>query len=560
MPRFLDCPTYEVEQIYTCQPPEISPGWAGWVGCDMGCRVCDDLPGQLLRKAVRVHGKRWTLADVTKQGRDAHGRYHDMQAGRPHRVPLIIDVLRSPCWKNDGTECHGGVDVCDCHPGESGVVVPGTSRCEQGEGVGELLLGTFPDCIAYSGYEISANAGGTAGWMQCRLVHQHFNIETSLRAGRLFQSIFHRIGDSSHGTTAAGGGPGQYGNECSATMMAECAGKVVQSNCDQGYWWVGEDHPIYYHDGSCRQVFNFCLVSGNTAHIRDNDLFPLRDRGVIAAKNAVLAVLSDPGVVFPDGRDLRQLDYAGATLGNAWLDWWSRGVGMPEGMSCEDPAMIVATTFPNSYLKNSRCPVHAELIIIVAGIEMSLVPYKVDWSASPTATEYERQVHPYARVRISAQCGVRATLPNGECLLVRPWIPKGDPGHSVALGIVNPEPGEGLGCVALPKVSPAVDQIIYVDAEDRIVVPPLHVEWHGYLGAFSDPPTADRWVDAHSCLEGSSMTAKCLRLADALSGLQIPGWPAFSDSKPDDPNQVYGGHLELDFRNDIYENCCKGAP
>jgi hypothetical protein len=422
-----------------------------------------------------------------------------------------------------------------------------------GEATGELLLGTFPDCIGYTGYEISANASRT--WMQCRTVGQHFDIPVHLSAGRLFQGMFYRIGDSS-----ADWGPNQYGNECSATMMAECVGKVVQSSCDQGYWWVDpENHPVYYHDHACREIFNFCLIQANTAHIRDNELFPLRDRAVIAAKNAVLAVLSDPGVVFPDGRALDQLDYAGLTLGNNWLDYWSRGVGMPEGMSCEDPAMIVATTFPNSYLKNARCAVYAELVIVSAAIEMSLVPYKVDHSDSPTDTEFQRQIHPYARVRISAQCGVRATLPGGECVLIRPWIPKGSPGHSVPLGIVNPQPGAGEGCVAFPHVSPAVDEIIYVDAEGRALVPPLHTEWWGYLGAFSDPPTADRWVDADACWSGSSITAQCLRLADALSGMQVPGWPAFGDSLPDDPNQVYGGHVTLNFRNTGYTNCCSGG-
>jgi hypothetical protein len=222
--------------------------------------------------------------------------------------------------------------------------------------------------------------------------------------------------------------------------------------------------------------------------------------------------------------------------------------------------MVVAAEFPNSYLLRSGCPVHAELIIVTAFIEMSLVPYKVDWSASPTDVDFERQVWPYARVRITARCGVRATLPDGECVLVRPWLLETDPAHAVPLSIRNPTPGDGLGCIAMPKVFPEVDQIIYVDAEERTLIPPLHVEWWGYLGAFSDPPTEDVWVDAHSCWEGSSMTAKCLRLADALSGMRVPGWPAFSDRRPEDPNQIYGGHLELNFRNDIYENCCKGAP
>jgi hypothetical protein len=499
----------------------------------------------MIFKAVVLHGKRWLLPDLNGQARDAHGLIHDMRTGEPHRVPLEIDLLRSPCWKNDGTECHVATDICECHPGQRGVFNLDTQSCEHGEATGAPLLGELHDCNAYTGYKISASG---FGWMHCRRVDEHYNVRTALTAGRLHQGMFHRIGRS---------------HLCSATAMAECVGKVPQSPCEMGYFWVQEPAPEYYHAHQCRQVFNFCLVDENTAHIRDNPLFPARDRAVIAAKNSVLDVIRNPDIVFPDGRDFRQLDYFGgiSPSPNNQLDYWARGAGVAEGTLCDDPAIPVATTFPNSYLKNSRCPVHAELIVIVAQIEMSLVPYKVDWTAEPPppAGDAERKVWPYARVRISAQCGVRATLPNGECTMVRPWIPVGEPGHTVSLGIVNPEPGEGLGCVALPTVTPNVDQIIYVDVEGRKLNPPLHVEWMGYLGAFSDPPTSEIWENADSCWTGESMTAYCLRLADALSGLTVPGWPFFSDSMPNDPNQVYGGHLRLDFRNSIYWGCCEGG-
>lgn len=558
----LDCPTFAVDQTWACQPPEIQPGWSGWVGCDIGCRVCDDQPDQFRFKAVRVHGKRWLLPYEARQGRDAHGLLHDMQAGHPRRVPLDIDYLRSPCWKNDGTECHAGTDVCECHPGESVLsreVEPGVRRCEHGEQVGDVLLGPFPDCLAYSGYKIGANS--STNWIQCRRVDQHGNIATPLSAGRLHQGIFYRMGDSTQGREA-----GQSGIECVVNMMAECVGRVPQSACDQGYYWVndpsGGEPPTHYHDDPCRSVFDYCLIDENTAHILDNDLFPSQDKARLAAKNAVLDVIRDPAVVFPNGRNLQQLDYYGAIHGNTSLDYWERGAGVAEGTACDDPAIPVATTFPNSYLKHSRCPVHAELIVVTARIEMSLVPYKVDWAPTPTTpvSEYVRQVYPHARVRISAQCGVRATLPNGECTMIRPWIPAGDPGHTVTLGIVNPGPGDGLGCVALPTVSPNVDEIVYVDSEGRTLSPPLDVEWWGYLGEFSDPPVDDRWVDSNACRAGDSMTAKCLQLADALSGVEIPGWPYLSDSIPDDPNQVYGGRIRLNFRNSAYYACCgRGA-
>lgn len=488
------------------------------------------------------------LPDITQQPRDAHGRIHDMESNRPHRVPLLIDVLRSPCWKNDKTECFGVADVCDCHPGPGGVAeeLPGgIFRCRDGEPVGAPLVRLMPDCRAFTGYQISANA--TQTWMQCRRVEQHGDIGTRLQSGRIFQTMFHRLAGSPIGPITG----------CNAGMMTECSASVVRSTCNSGYFWVGQKSPDFYNDDQCRSVFHFCEIADNTAQLMDNNLFPNQDKGVLAAKNAVLAVMQDGTVVWPDGRDLAQLDYAFPVNGNRWLDYWSRGVNTPDDMPCDDPAMVVAHTFPNSYLKNARCPVHAELVIVTAFIEMSLVPYKVDQQSGPCdlPNPDDRRVLPYTRVRITAQCGVRATLPGGECVLIRPWIPKGDPGHSVALSIINPGPGK---CASLPTVFPDVDQIIYVDEEGRVVQPPLQVEWLGYLGAFSDPPIENRWSGTN-CLELNSLNARCLGLAKDLSGLQIPGWPAFGDRRPGDPNQIFSGHLTINFQHDTYRVCC-GEP
>jgi hypothetical protein len=542
------CPTFDPEQVYVCQPPEVQPGESEGEGCNIGCDPCPDLPGELLDQAVRVHGKRWLKPDMERQARDAHGLIHDIRSGEPHLVPPVWGGLRSPCWKNDGTECHQ-YDVCECHPGESDVEVPDSEppRCELGEFAGELLLGMFPDCTAFTGYRwVSASAAGS--WMDCRNVDEHGNIRTTLVAGLLHQSMFHRFGDSSSRTR-------RKGYHCDTNAMTECVASVIDGGCEMGYFNVHDPPPDYYHDDPCRQVFNFCEIIGNTAGIQGTG-------AVVAAKNAVLDVIRNSDVTYPDGRNLRQMTYFGM-VSNGQLDYWAVAAGMAEGISCEDASLPVAMTFPNSYLKNARCPVHAELVVVTAEIAMSLVPYKADVSSGPTDFEYQRQVYPHARVQITGRCGVRATLPSGECILMRPWIPAGEPGHMVTLSIVNPTPGDGLGCIALPSVvdpeGNVVDEIIYVDAEGRKLQPPLYTEWWGFLGAFSDPPTADVWTDADSCPGVGGMTAYCLRLADALTPLTIPSWPYMIDSMPNNPNQVYEGYLELSFKVGSYESCCGGG-
>jgi hypothetical protein len=191
--------------------------------------------------------------------------------------------------------------------------------------------------------------------------------------------------------------------------------------------------------------------------------------------------------------------------------------------------------------------VEAELILLSAKIEVTLDAKKINRrnpGSFPT-----REVYPHARAQITAECGVRARLPNGECVLTRSWLPQEHPDYAVALTIP-------LSCRGFPVVSPPLDEIVYVDSVGRRAIPPRFIRWKGYLGNLGVTAPEDVWAGAEQCQPGGEVRKRCLKLADALSPTRVEGWPYATDKNPADRAQVYGGAVAITFRGTAYDDCC----
>jgi hypothetical protein len=163
-------------------------------------------------------------------------------------------------------------------------------------------------------------------------------------------------------------------------------------------------------------------------------------------------------------------------------------------------------------------------------MEMSLIAHRLRVSGNALL------VIPHARFRIRAECVVTAVLTSSDpCKIVRPWIGKG---QEDVITIDNAIQGH------FPEVSPAYEDIIFVDAQGRTSEPPVMVEWWGMRGSYSTPETENIWGVRPSRGQPDLL---CGHLRQALTGLAIPGWPYYDESKHSDPNQVYEGAMVLSY-------------
>lgn len=523
-----ECPTFQPDQIFVCleEGPEFPAS-----GCDIGCFSCLDTPGVVERGGAATGGSRYLRPKETGSNRDARGLLHDFRTAEPHPIPGAIDLERAPCSDNFGEECWG-YDICECHPGPDPTCLPppdnpdGPCQCEGGEAMGQPMLGYHPDCGGY------LSAEWTSLMVQCRLVHQHGPLLVHASAGRMFQTALVRDGLSG----------------CSGDALIECTSDVRGSDCPSGYIFSQEPPPQWYNDGIChRTVFNWADVIFNITEIRTDIERPKLERTLVDAKNAVLSfIATDP--LFPDGKRLDRVD-----LNPAGTGYWRRGAGTPVETPCDDPSLLVAYTYPESYLRYSGCHVFAELILLSAMIEFVIDAKKVN-RRRPQTNMWDREVYPHVRARITAECGIRARFMDekDDCVLVRSWLPKDHPEHSRMLTI---EPS----CRGFPKVEPPIDEIIYVDAQGRRAVPPRLVRWMGYHGDLGIKPPHDVWADANQCQPGNELRKKCLKLASALSPSTAEGWPYAEDKDHNNKAQVYGGQITITFDTSAYAACC-GEP
>lgn len=505
----IECPGGwpEITRRWPCIDPD-SPR----PNCSVGGQMCDDGRDRddqgeqfgIVEGNARVSslGQRWLEPDPQGTNRDAYGLLHDLRSNELQfneftLVPARVHYHVAPTWTNDGLECYEG-DLCDAWPSNC---VPGISctpgrPCEPGA--------ILSDCVFYQGTQIRQ------GDFRCREVTEHGPLPVMLTAGLLLQGPFARSGVGT----------------CVSNWLVPCM---------QG----GQR----YFQNPCRDIFNYCSLRydpNDPVRIIDESFDP-RDRAATDAKNAILRLATDRETVFPGGTGTRfdLLDDTESFTGD--VGSWRRAYG-PADIPCGDMVEVAEVDLSGSYLRQSGCRVDARLVIVRVMIEVHIVAHRVDDSIPGNIGPFHLYAH--SRAKITVECGIHATLPDGPCVLTRPWLDEDDPGREPILTLRN---RTGGSCADGPIVEPPLDEIVYIDGEGREFDPPRHVVWWGYLGDLNGVP------DTYGAGPGdSSNVSICCAVRKSISGTIIPAWPSGVDSQA---GGMYGGSISVVF-DQLLTGCC----
>ncbi|MEK6675684.1 MAG: hypothetical protein AABZ47_08525 [Planctomycetota bacterium] len=587
---------------YACIDPDSPWGQCGQgsgAGCDTGCWVCPDdsiLPGAEVFK----DGRRWVRAHGSEFARDARGNLHDLKTGVTRKVPgQAMHYRVAPVYDQFGKECFGldfclGRPVCDDgeNPLDPGNPSPsqncghGTEfpNCGCAEATNNRLKSLYGDCTVFTG--IHWPMRDDTGDIQCRSIHQHGERVVIARSSRIHQAMFIRFGP------------------CTGNLLVGLIGRVVTSRCLGSYQSqkkCTEFDPIppdFYaaqlpgEPGvfERQRYFTTCKIDYlwdpnpilNYPKIRATFSMPHDDPRITNTKSLALRKIvgraSDGRVSFPRAVNalqpivfdrLENEAITAPTATNNNFQMWSREWN-GFSTSPDIASLPVVLSMPNCRMKHSRCPVRVDLVFCYVKVEASLVPMAECQALDHTGANplYLTRSHLLVsgRIRIRARLGLRATM-SGTCTLSRPWLSA--PNNSVMITVGNEWRHYGglLPSRVMPKVSPELDEIVYVYADGTRWTPPLDVTWLGMLGPSSNPA----WGD---CFQPTPTPRRCTRwaldfpsttpvqktmqyIASSLSfrlqdgatpkGIRLYGWPVLPQTRPSEPDQLYGGHVALSF-------------
>jgi len=459
-------------------------------GCEIGCAPCDDMPSNLIGYAVNDLSRRWLRPDKTRTHRDAHGFARILRSNTPIQVPPFVNYQLAPCWTNG--EINPPAWGQEDFNGDACDCFPGPSfeSEEQPDGTSKCPGGESVGDLINGWFP---DCGYYEGYHWSRMGSSMSCRTVHNRDVDTIPIYSKRLFQAMFVRT----GP------CTANMLVPCAARVPGRNtCDP--WWNPElPKPSHYNPD--HQRFNYAGIDTESDPPRVMD-----DAMKTSVLNAVF------GHVFADIR-FDRLDYVHASgMDNYKLDWWERNYdGMNEPVG--NLVVVSDVDLSGSYGLYDRQPVMTQLVIRRIHAGMSLVAHRVchrDMYFDGSFVPCERQTYPHVRFRIQVECAVRVYR-DGVYMLAN---------------------------------SPGAGRIVYCNEQGRQVTPPDRVQWLGYLGHYSNPPiqniAADH--DYYHNIEG-----ECHGFADTLEGVTIPAWPYRQDSRPDSPNQVYGGSIRLYWPNNL---------
>lgn len=546
------CVYWHPLQLFHCLAPSTSTALLDRSrNCEVGCYPCEDsanfsAPFSSLEDNIGVsnRGTRWLRPSKVQESRDAWGRFHFMSANEPWLLAPGAMYEMALCYEQYGRELWNK-RLCDCHsynhcaqgaPWHQPVLFTPIPTCAWAFGAGWTPSpATYPRCTSDSDTHgmspIKVPFAGDGLWLESDSLSpafvRHWIPPTQSPAG---------LPDDVHA--------GEYAARrswCAGNMMVLCAGHVP-----------GYQHPLcnanglseYYLDLNYStqpwHLWDYARVMAFDGAFRvRSDL--MQDAGVIAAKNAALAYVASNVVEL----GLEQLSNPRRTASpfenwNAELNRFS--AIYDAGIEDDDPPGPVVHEFPNSFLRRGRQRVSAEYRITRATLELEVIPYRIrdvglpeNNGNDPATDEQLNATFPYVRAKLELHMGTTATMLDPFAGTVEGG------GHS------GSERSQRF-----PTVFPA-DDIVYVDASGRTVIPPTRVLWMGNLGAFSDPVHQDvyshEWDDR--CATGLAIGGlrPCCAIAHGLRELVVPGWPTDIDSRPTDRAGLWSGTLKVQFPN-----------
>lgn len=378
------------------------------LGCDFGCRSCDELvfTAYGFWQNVVGLGRRFLRPHPIAASRDARGAFTDLQSvaregnQRPlmkaHRVPLAINYERATCWDNSGLECFK-YDSCRCYPGVA--QTSGGAECDDGTAPGEPVTGLLPDEFFYIGHEWKH--GDAQIW--CRHFRDKKPAQVFLGSDTMLSMpIFART------------------SPCVANPLVFCVGLVADSVCPSSF---GGQEPnrigFPFVSNQSYQAWNhlalekfggiFLLAKpAEDDHVPDAYM-----RAVTLLKETALRRIFEDHIWFPDpatgaGNFLRFDQIDKETGSNDNLDRWSRRWAlhdMPGGIT----RLPVLFGLPNCYLRRTGCPVFVTVRAAKAAAVLGLALYGVDVRETEM-DDPEVRIYPYARLLLECDLAVTAHL------------------------------------------------------------------------------------------------------------------------------------------------------
>lgn len=561
--------------------------------CGYGCRMCDDLKLDMM--VDYLDGKRWLRAEQRGQQRywDARGLIHDLRSNEYHPIPGSIMYERGSCWENEGRECFQE-DACVCfganvpeYPGfksAAGTDPDDALNCSEAHEAGDPIGGLFPDPVFRTGYRwppgtMAGMVGSNRQGMEQLYCRKFQDTRFPFDAGGGHD--FTRVLVS---PTKSGGLSGftepmfdpilLSSNACNTDRMVGCTARMAtQSPCVGHSAWdellatnpdASPALSFYNQDQPSRARFNYLSINGdNTVHIRGAEDTEGLAGPTAKWKNTVLEMIRTGAFQFNDP------DFGIRTLNFDRLDHQhslQQGGNLFVGVYRRewDAEGVFPVDVPNGSgtgrLRMSGCLFDYKTVLTHVKIECRLIlPQVKEWG------DYY-YIEPLARIHIigvvsvlvsnvrSGQIERGIEVPCG----VDSWH-TGRDRHHVYLDVHNrmveggsiPEiwASERLrqedGRLDPPKGSrwDQDESLMFFDSDGKQFLPGRFVEWRGMLGGHSNPSAE------HQRFRLEYGGGSCGLVVERFNGhsITIPGWPTHTESNPDDPQQVYGGHIKLEF-------------
>lgn len=568
-------PTSDHEDCWTGIKDEADFGDADGIGCDVGCVPCRDLQGNVIQGATSLTRRydwptllgaaRFLFPSAASPGGTvgADNMLRVLKASQPLWVKAGAAFYLGCCHSNTEHECFGEWSTCSCFDEVS--AVPNDEHiCEDGSRQNHFLSGMFMDRFAW------ANIGwGPTGWVPglftntfyCRKFTPHHECTQNVRvmpSGGISGAL---------GRIAAlvRTGFGEFHGGCTVDMFILLVGEAVANrDCLDGFASSGGQQneyvgtPYIVQTDPCWAATSFIRCEPDPTDrprfLTDSENFPLADVETAELHNSVLDIIWS--------REWPDVSLLGGSMNFDYLDHYPPNAGIghfgrtyrPQSIgsyaqSIGETVPVVVKELPNSYAKWGDMRINASFVVAGIHIFLVYVPVKIYHHQVGESLELDGTFHsyPFAAVDIAVTYGIRLNSVEGTRLITRSWIPPpnlANPSeipHTARISLVEGEPG------TFPRVTPRDNRIVYVGEDGEIFEPPSHFVWRGLLSRLTKPSCDDQ-KNAYVATVGTD-TEWAQRFLAASSDHFIGGQPALLETRPNEPNQIWGGRLYMTFRN-----------
>ena len=534
--------------------------WCGY-GCAgtegdkaAGPNACDDR--YLADMSDEYGGPRWLLPDETADRfRDARGMIHDLRSDEYHPIPPVVNYRRGACWTNGGVEALG-IDACRCLGRYRPIVYSGDYPglgCGEGHPINSPIPDheEMPDTHFRGGYGWPPRAVG--GCINSGQLASTYNWCRQYESCRLAEGV-RDVRVVALGRTEGGLAGIAEGLLTPAFMSAKaCTANVLvyllaytgrDSPCGTSVWnESGHTQSHYMTDTRYRDLYSRLRLYAPT----DRPVYAIAvdpdDPADGLMRNKVLRFVQTRPFGDLNFEHLDSLVYGGpgGGQGNGGLSKYARyweAEPDSEGLTVDG----AYTPYGNCRLQQSGLPVIATMRIMRVLYYAVVIPEALTPDYRP-ANEH-RLVEPHIELQIIVQTVTDVRFADAEPTWLQEWRRPTDPKRLRHLELKETMDNRGYQSYTVVDQfgNEGVDTIEYRDSDDRLLTPPLVVEWRGHLGRHGPP--------ALNCIEQRDMIGNMptVHLAERWeNGKVVSGLPMFAETRSEEPSGVFQGHMLIGF-------------